>query len=415
MQKRILLGVTGSISAYKSYDILRGLLSEGHEVIVVLTSGAEKFIKKESFAYLGAKEVYSHNEDFGPHSKSEDILHIRLARWCDKLCVVPLSANTLSSFVSGSAQDLLTSIFLALGKREVPKLFFPAMNTQMLNHPFVEENLKKLASLPQTFIHPTSKGVLACKEEGEGRLAPVEEVVDLISSFSQSNPTSLRFLLTTGATLTALDPVRYLTNPSSGITGHLLAKEILSRGHRVSMIAGESSTSQLDHLNGHPDYKIKRVKTNNEMLTQVKSELDSAHIYISSAAICDFKFNTLSEQKIKKDELPPALEISPDEDILKFVLERKPELYSVGFAAESHLTDEVMLKKWQRKPTQLLVGTKVGQGSEVTGFKQEKATYLILKKNKQLDPEFLSLSPQEMSKKELAKLIVNNILKDLGQ
>jgi phosphopantothenoylcysteine decarboxylase/phosphopantothenate--cysteine ligase len=175
---KILLSVCGSISAYKSLDIARGLVNNGHQVKVVLTEGALKFVVPEVFTYLGVEDVYLNNADF----KHKNVLHVELARWCDTLVIAPLSANTLSRLARGAADDLLSSIFLAL-EPEKTIAVFPAMNSLMLKHPFTQENfaeLKKLKTLNNVFISLTNAGVLACNEIGSGKLPTVEEILELI-------------------------------------------------------------------------------------------------------------------------------------------------------------------------------------------------------------------------------------------
>lgn len=165
---KILLGISGSISAYKSIDIARGLVKNGHEVKVVLTAGALKFVVPEVFTYLGVSDVYHAQEDF----EHKNVLHVDLARWCDTFLIAPLSANTLSRLARGEASDLLSSIFLALEPHK-NVLIFPAMNTNMLYHPFTQENLKaveKIKTLPNVHVFPTDSGILACEEVGEGKL-----------------------------------------------------------------------------------------------------------------------------------------------------------------------------------------------------------------------------------------------------
>ena len=172
---KILLGVCGSIAAYRTPDIARGLIKTGHQVRVVLTKGAENFVVPQVFSYLGVESVYSSDHDF----KSKGVLHIDVARWCEQFVIALLSANTLSNLVSGQANDLLSSIFLALPKK-TSKQYYPAMNTLMYEHPFVTRNLTELASLSATFICPPDSGELACGEEGIGKLPKVDRLVEMI-------------------------------------------------------------------------------------------------------------------------------------------------------------------------------------------------------------------------------------------
>ena len=379
---RILLGVSGSISAYKSLDIARGLVKKGHEVKVILTEGALKFVVPEVFTYLGVSDVYKAQDDF----VHKNVLHIDLARWCDVFAIAPVSANTLSRLAQGQASDLLSSVFLALEPHK-NTLLFPAMNTNMLHHPFTEKNIediKKLKTLNNLFVSPTDAGILACEEVGLGKLPNVDEIIEIIPTMIRpiKNSNQKTILVTTGATIVPLDPVRYLTNSSSGITGYYLAEAALSMGHKVIMIAGAHSTAKLNLYSKHPNFKLVRAKTVEEMKEAVHAELAQADLYISSAAISDIEFD-VAESKIKKDSMGDSLKIKPATDILKTVLEKKSDkLKIVGFAAETDPSDSVLNKKMQSKPVDLLVGTKVNNGltknQEVSGFNVDFAEYRLL-------------------------------------
>lgn len=404
---KILLSVCGSISAYKSLDIARGLVNNGHQVKVVLTRGARKFVVPEVFTYLGVEDVYLEDADFN----FKNVLHVDLARWCDTLVIAPLSANTLSRLARGEASDLLSSIFLAL-EPEKTIAVFPAMNSLMLKHPFTQENfaeLKKLKTLNNVFISLTNAGVLACNEVGEGKLPTVEEILELIPTlkapFNGSRARS-KIVISTGATIAPLDPVRYLTNSSSGITGYHLAVAALKRGYDVSVVAGRHAVRELDLLAKHPFYKLTRVTTVTQMHDSVHAELKNASAYLSAAAISDLEFDMTSE-KIKKENIQDTLKIKKATDILKTVIEAQiPNLKIVGFAAETDLSDAVLIKKFNSKPVDLLVGTKVNNGlvgtSEIQGFNVDHANYRFMEKG-------LITPPRSLSKNELAEIIFQRI------
>lgn len=176
----IILIVTGSISAYRSLDICRGLAKKGHSIRVICSKGATEFINPNAFHYLGAEKVYSANDDFNlkQYTSSTNVLHIDLVKWCDKIVISPASTNTIAKLAGGFCDDLLSSVFLALGEK--PCLIFPAMNTKMLAHPIVQDNLNKLKRLENVFIHPTADGLLACGDTGAGKLPPIEQIIDVI-------------------------------------------------------------------------------------------------------------------------------------------------------------------------------------------------------------------------------------------
>lgn len=398
---RIILGVCGSISAYKSLDIARGLVKKGHQVRVILTNGGEKFVRPEVFSYLGCEEVYLAGDDF----KHKNVLHVDLAKWCDRIAIAPLSANFLAKIVRGETFDLLSSVLLALPAGK-PQLYYPAMNTEMLDHPFTNENFEQLKKLESKFpllVHPTDEGLLACGDTGSGKLPQVDTVIETIEAFNKFSGKNI--LISTGATKAPLDSVRYLTNSSSGLTGYHLSKAALMSGHKVTVIAGEGSTEALNLLKGLPNYSLFMVKTNSEMKDIVEREFPQTDCYISSAAIGDIEFDATND-KLKKGDLKESLPIKKAHDVLKGILESKqPHQKVVGFAAETDLSEEMMLEKQNRKPVDLLIGTKVNNGltgEEREGFEKPEANYLILKNG-----EFTKLSLQ---KEELASVILEKVL-----
>ena len=294
----ILLAVCGSISAYKSLDLARNLIKSGHNVRIILTQGAAEFVLPQTFSYLGAEKIYQAASDF-KHSSNKSILHIELTQWADILLIAPLSANTLSAMAQGLCNDLLTSVCLAWDKQK-PILLFSAMNTRMFEHPLIQKNLNTLKSLPWCFAHPPTEGLLACGDQGIGKLPTPELIQDFTESFSLKNARHKKILITTGATIAPLDPIRYLTNPSSGITGFHLASKALRSGHEVCLIAGRYATTRLEHLLEHPRYKLYRIETAEDLFAKVREEFPSCHAYISAAAIGDIAFESVSPKKIKK-------------------------------------------------------------------------------------------------------------------
>ena len=386
---KVLLGVCGSIAAYKTFDLVRSFVNNGHQVKVVLSRGANEFVKSQVYKYLGAIEVYDSNDDFS-YPKNENqvgtVLHIELAKWADKFVVAPLSANTLSKFAYARADDLLSSIFLAIDQTK-PILLFPAMNTKMLDHPFVKENIelvKKVNSLSQVEVFGTVTGELACGDVGDGKLASIESILTITESFSSIN-LDKKIVITTGATISPLDSVRYLTNASTGKTGFELSKEFLALGFRVTMIAGKHATSKLEELEAHPNYSLRRVLTANDMYSLVHEEILGATAYISAAAISDIEFEEVNG-KIKKSSLENSIKIKRSHDILKTVLDKKQDtLKVIGFAAESELTSTILLEKWNRKKVDLLVGTQVHSGlsqdgQQTAGFSNDSANYSLMNK-----------------------------------
>jgi len=378
---KILLGVSGSISAYKTLDLARGLINKGFEVKVILTKGALKFVVPEVFKYLGALEVYHSDEDFS----HKNVLHIELAKWCDQLVIAPLSANTLSRLVNGETSDLLSSVFLSIPSNKMISCF-PAMNTNMLHHPFTQENinkLTKLSTLKNIFVSKTNSGILACGEEGEGKLPEVLEMLEIIPLLNV-NFNHKKIVISTGATLSPLDPVRYLTNSSSGLTGYFLASEFLKNGFEVYVVAGLHATSKLELLFKHPHFHLERVGTVLQMKNSIERQISEAILYIGAAAISDIEFPE-QNHKLKKEEFSGSLKILSAPDILASLVNRKlSHLKLVGFAAETNLSKEALLKKFKSKPVDLLIETAVNNGIKdphlMTGFNHDKAHYRFMEK-----------------------------------
>lgn len=401
----ILLGVTGSISVYKTIDLAREYVKRGHQVRVIFTTGALKFVRAELYGYLGIEKYFLPEEDF-LHS---NVLHVDLAKWADTFVIAPLSANSLSRLASGEASDLLTSVFLAYPK-DKPILIFPAMNTEMLSHPFTEENfqkLTKLQSLINVFISETGSGLLACGDIGLGKLPTVEEILEITECMNTRNLGEHRkVLITTGASVVPIDPVRFLTNSSSGLTGFELAKTFLEKGFYVTLLAGINSTEKLELLKKHPRLTLKRLKTVQQFNQEVQSHLHESALFVSSAALSDWDIDPIDE-KIKKDRGVNELKLKPAPDVLKNVTEAKKQNKTkakiVGFAAETNLTKEMLMEKQNKKTCDLLIGTLVNngllEGSHTKGFNVTTAHYRVLSGNE-------LIFDHELSKKELGLKIL---------
>lgn len=409
---KIALGVTGSISAYKALDLTRKFTKEGHQVRVILTRGAEKFVRSETFAYLGAEKVYSPEDDFRSYSGEEGpVLHVSLAKWADKFLVAPLSANTLSAFAHAQANDLLTSLFLAW-RKEKPILIFPAMNTEMLTHPFVQENLDRVSSLPFVFLGKTQKGLLACGDEGSGKLATIDEIAELTYSFDLLK-INKHLLLTAGATISPVDEVRFLTNGSTGKTAVPLIRKALSQGMKVTAVVGKNATAEIDSFVNHPNFHIERVTTTSDMKSSVHKYFLDCDYYVSSAAIGDIEFPR-REGKLKKSQMKDSLTIKKAPDVLASILEiKKDHQVIVGFAAEKELSNEVLTEKFQRKPVDLLVGTQVNSGvagtGEALGFGANEAQYRFMKNLSDIS-ELQALSKEQLGDYILSFLLTSQTL-----
>jgi phosphopantothenoylcysteine decarboxylase / phosphopantothenate---cysteine ligase len=399
-----ILGITGSIASYKSLDVARHLVKEGHKVKVVLTAGALEFIKPQTFRYLGVEAVYLPTDDFSPEylSPQSTVLHIELAKWADKLVIAPLSANTLGRLALGLNNDLLGSLFLAFGKK--PILLFPAMNTEMWNHSRVQEHIASLSRISSLgIINPTS-GLLACGDIGEGKFPEVGAVVDLIENYDPALLEGKKIIITAGATAAPLDPVRYLTNPSSGKMGLAVARAFLKRGHHVTILAGHQCTNDVDFLKGHPRFKLIKTPTTEQMKVAALDHFPSADLYISTGAIADIEFDVVTS-KIKKENMGSSIPFHQAADILAHILKiKKAHQKVISFAAETETTEKVFSEKMNRKPVDLMVGNRVANGligsPEVQGFQKNEGEYYFVKMSGYQ-------GPFKLSKKEVGEKLVN--------
>lgn len=399
---KILLGVTGSIASYKAYDLCRELTKLNHEVKVVISHGAEQFIRPETFKYLGAKDVYNYSDDFNPDKYDDfSVLHIELAKWADRFAIVPCSANKISQLSHGYAQDLITSIFLAFTKKV---LVFPAMNTNMLNNQLIQDNMDRLSKLANVYIHGTQEGLLACGDKGEGKLENIEIVKEIILYYPEETKDK-SVLITTGSTISPLDPVRFISNPSSGLTGYELAKIYMSKGYQVNIIAGYNPHEKVTWLAKFPFVHYYNVNTTMQMFEKVKELIDSNDTYISAAAISDIELKPQNE-KIKKDGKVAMPETSVAQDILKYVVENKKQQKIIGFSAETNDLEGNMQNKIKRKPVDLLVGNIVSNGTQksMRGFRANENEYVFLDKN-----NFIKTA--NLNKLELAQEIFNLVEK----
>lgn len=374
----ILIGVCGSISCYRIYDLVRSLIKDGHKVKVILTQGAEKFIRAETFRYLGVEDVYSPSDDFNPHKlkPNQNVLHIELAKWPDRFIIAPASINTINTLGNGLTPDLLSTLFISL--QDKPILIFPAANPKMLTHPLTQRSMRRLKELNWVWLAPTQSGELVCGDQGEGKLLEVEALKNLCLSYNPLREKNKSVLLTTGAARSPLDPVRYLTNSSSGKTGRGIALYYLQQGYNVHALCGPEAADLFDNLKDHPKLKISKAFTTQDFLTLALKYFPLSDIYISAAALCDIEFEE-NAQKVKKNSLDDHLKIKKAPDVLAEILKiKQPHQKVIGFAAETSLSDEVLAEKFKRKPVDLLVGNVVNSSSRETqakGFGTEEGDY----------------------------------------
>lgn len=394
----ILLAVSGSIAAYKSMDLLRALIKRGHKVRIVLTQGSLEFVRPELFRYLGAEYVYLPQDDF--NSPTPGVPHVDLGKWADMLAVAPLSANTLTKLATGSCGDFLGSIFLAW-RQNRPVLMFPAMNTMMWHHEFTQEHITKLHKLPYVRVVDPAAGLLVCGDEGAGKLMEVDALADTIGMLNPLKSWDHHVLITTGATVAPLDPVRYMTNPSSGKTGIEIARAYLAEGAKVTLLVGHPAPHDLIALRAHPRCQVMLTPTTKDMLKAAMHAAPHANTVIAAAAVADFEFNT-SQDKLKKDQLQNLPVIRAVDVLAELLKARAPKQKIVSFAAETDTAEEVFREKFARKPVDLMVGNRVNSGLEQgmrQGFAEDSGTYWFIDKDK-------TSRPQGMTKAQLAHHLV---------
>ena len=367
--KNILLGVTGGISVYKSCEMLRMLMKEGANVNVVMTENAEKFVSKITFQYLSGNKVLSNMYD----EDESDISHINLADSSDLILICPATANFISKYANGIADNLLLNILLAT---KASVTVCPAMNVNMYENPAIQENMQKLAKRGVNFIEPDS-GELACGWEGKGRLADLDKILNHIKK--KDNKKDLlneNILITCGATREYLDPVRFISNPSSGKMGIALARVLEARGAKTKIIHGYIEENISNHEN------VVKCESVEEMEREVFKELDKFTVIIKAAAVGDYKFKKSEKNKIKKIENTISFDMEKTNDILARIgKEKKSNQILVGFCAETNDTISNATKKIQKKNLDMIVANDISIPN--SGFGQDtNYTYIILKNKK---------------------------------
>ena len=362
--KNILLGVTGGISAYKSCELSRLLIKDGADVNVVMTSNAEKFVSALTFQYLTGNKVSNDMYDVS----DPKISHIDLADKADLIIICPATANFISKFANGIADNLLLNILLAT---KVQIIVCPAMNVNMYENKIIQENITRLKKNGVIFIEPET-GELACGWEGKGILAEIENILKFIKKKLQ-NKTLINenILITAGATREYLDAVRFISNPSSGIMGQCLADEFKNRGAKISIIAGHTEVD----LNRYDNYF--KVNSADEMKNEIDKKLNTYSIIIKAAAVGDFKFKNKKKNKIKKDDNSFDFQMEKNIDVLRAIGQRKTKnQILVGFSAETDNVVQNAKKKIKNKNLDFIVANDISKKGSGFGSKSN-FTYFV--------------------------------------
>lgn len=363
--KNILLGVTGSIAAYKSPEIVRNLRSEGFSVRVVLSESAKEFVTETTLQAVSSYPVRSSLWDAEAEAAMS---HIELARWADCILIAPATANFLSQLSYGSANDLLTTLCLATRS----KIFVsPAMNSVMWENKAVQENKATLVSRGINIIEP-DYGDQACGEVGVGRMPNPDVIAGIIKENFSENSSLLqgkRVLITAGPTREPIDPIRFISNRSSGKMGYALASAFNAAGCNVRIISGPSSLPFPDGCD------VVKIETAQEMYHEVHKSLKGIDIFVSAAAVSDYTSEKVDEQKIKKNDEKMSLRLIKSPDILSTVTSLRSHPFCVGFAAETDNIEVYAKEKLIKKELDMIIANKVGSN---LGFDSDENSVLVL-------------------------------------
>ncbi len=392
----IALGVSSSVSLYKSCEIIRRLQDRKVQVQVIMTRNASRLISPLLFSALSGQEVIV---DPFEDKQSAKIAHVDLAKDISLLVVAPATANVIGKFAGGVADDFLSTFYTAV---RCPVLIAPAMNEAMYLHSQTQQNIRKLKELGVKFVEPEA-GYLACKDTGWGRLAPPDKIVEEVLRLIQKSRSfkGRTVLVTAGPTREFLDPVRFITNRSSGKMGYALAEEALRRGAEVILVSGPT------HVFPPSEAKLRQVQTAEEMKKEVLEHFSKADVVIMTAAVSDFQFEESASGKIKKEKLGGSIKIVPTPDVLKELSRKKGQKVLVGFAAETGNVVENALQKLKDKKLDLIVANDVT--AEEVGFESNFNQVSVV------SPDGKSMQTEKMTKVEISQVIMDKIEEIVGK
>ena len=393
--KKILIVICGGISAYKSLEFIRALRKNQAEIKTIITKSAKEFVTPLSITSLSQGKVY---EDlFNPENEAE-MDHISLSRWADLIVVVPATANTLSKLSNGTCDDLASTVILASNK----KIFLvPAMNVRMWEHPSNQKNINNLREYGYKIIGPEI-GDMACGEYGSGKMTEPSEIFKYVENYFKQlrRNNNLKALVTAGPTREYLDPVRYITNKSSGKQGYELAKSFRDKGFDTTLISGKTNLKPVEGI------KYIEIETADEMLKETLNNLP-VDVAVFSAAVADYKAKNYSKEKIKKSD-QENINLTKNVDIISYVSKHnslRPKL-TIGFAAETENIDENAKKKLSEKNCDWIIANDVS--NEEIGFNSDFNQIKIFYKNNSDE------SIGKMSKSLIAEEIVDRVIKNFN-
>lgn len=397
--KKVALGVSGGIAAYKAVEVLRGLQRAGCEVRVAMTRRACEFVQPLTFRALSGSHVVV--DDYAPDNP-DPIAHITFSQTIDLLLIAPATANLIAKFANGIADDFLSSTYLA---STAPVLVAPAMNTRMWEHPATQRNLRILAD-DGVRIVPPDAGEMACKTIGPGRLSEPDRIVTAaLELLRQSQNQSIqdlnaeRLLITAGATREEIDPVRFISNRSSGRMGFALAEAARKRGAEVTLIVGSTS------VDPPPGVRLIRVVSANDMYRAVTKEIGSASVFVGAAAVSDYRPSKRAEEKIKKSQKSLTLTLERTTDILKEVSSaRRDGMLVIGFAAETENVLDNAREKLNSKNLDAIIANNVAQND--AGFDVETNSITIIRRGNETPIEYPLMSKLEAADRILDEIVV---------
>lgn len=395
--KTVIIGVTGSIAAYKMANVVSALIKKGADVHVIMTRNATYFINPITFETLTSHKclVDTFDRDF-----EFNVEHVSLAKQADIALIAPATANIIGKIANGIADDMLSTTIMAC---TCPILVSPAMNTNMYNNKIVQDNIKKLISYGYRMIEP-EKGRLACGDVGTGKLPSEDVLIENIERYlcPVQDMAGIKVLVTAGPTVEAIDPVRYISNHSTGKMGYAIANMAAKRGAFVTLVSGPVISS----VKAYSEVKVVNVVSAADMFEAVKENLDNNDIVIKAAAVADYTPETVSDNKIKKSDDDLSIKLKRTEDILKYIGEHKRENQFVcGFSMETENLEENSRKKLLKKNVDMIAANNLKD--EGAGFGVDTNVITLITKN---DTKKLPL----MSKESVADEILNEILKCRG-
>ena len=393
--KHILLAVTGGIAAYKAIDLTSKLTQAGYEVRVMLSNHAQEFVTPLSFQAISRNPVYTNTFK---EETPEEIQHVSLGDWADAIVIAPATANTIAKLSVGIADDMITSTLLAT---ETPKFVAPAMNVHMFENPRTQRNIEVLKGDGYHFIEP-GDGYLACGYVAKGRMEEPLQIMSVMNQFFNNDAVSTdssfsgkRALVTAGPTVEVIDPVRYVTNRSSGKMGFAIAEALREKGAEVTLVTGPTQLTDPKGIN------VIHVQSAEDMFNAVKERYNAQDIIFKAAAVSDYTPSEVLDHKMKKREGDLSVTFKRTTDILKYLGDNKKHQYLVGFAAETQNIEAYAQDKLARKNADVIISNNVGDQS--IGFSSDDNELTMHFKNKDM------VNIKKGKKVELAKQILDEL------